>query len=66
MAPFTDEGGENPYDIQHDLQATMQSLVGIIRTGSELEEAMGKLEELEDRAKRISVGGDAATTPDGT
>jgi succinate dehydrogenase / fumarate reductase, flavoprotein subunit len=63
VAPFTNEGGENPYDIQHDLQATMQSLVGIIRTASELEEAMGKLEELEDRAKRISVGGDRRYNP---
>ena len=45
----------------------MQSLVGIIRTGSELEEALGKLEELEERATRVSVerrGG--ATTRDGT
>ena len=42
VAPFENEGGENPYDIQHDLQATMQSLVGIIRTGSELEEALGQ------------------------
>ena len=39
VAPFEHEGGENPYDIHHELQETMQSLVGIIRTGSELEEA---------------------------
>ena len=57
------EGGENPYDIHHDLQATMQSLVGIIRTGSELEEAMGKLDELEDRARRVSVSGGRKLQP---
>jgi len=57
VAPFSREDGENPYDVQHDLQETMQSLVGIIRTGSELEEALGKLEVLEERATRVSLGG---------
>ncbi len=55
--------GENPYDIQHDLQDTMQSLVGIIRTGSELEEALGKLDELEDRATSVSLGGGRKYNP---
>jgi succinate dehydrogenase / fumarate reductase flavoprotein subunit len=63
VAPFGREDGENPYDIQHDLQATMQSLVGIIRTGSELEEAIGKLDELEDRAKRVSLSGGQKYNP---
>ncbi len=34
LAPFEVEGGENPYTIQHDLQQSMNDLVGIIRTGS--------------------------------
>jgi succinate dehydrogenase / fumarate reductase flavoprotein subunit len=55
VAPFAREDGENPYTIHHDLQQTMQNLVGIIRTGSELEEALGRLEELEDRAGRVSL-----------
>ena len=63
VAPFQREDGENPYDIQHDLQATMQSLVGIIRTGSELEEAIGKLDELEDRSTRVSLGGGRKYNP---
>src|ERR1700677_2651685 len=63
IAPFSRENGENPYDIQHDLQATMQSLVGIIRTASELEEAIGKLDELEDRAKRVSLSGGRKYNP---
>jgi succinate dehydrogenase / fumarate reductase flavoprotein subunit len=63
VAPFENEGGENPYDIHHDLQTTMQNLVGIIRTGPELEEAMGQLEELEDRAKRVSVSGGRRYNP---
>jgi succinate dehydrogenase / fumarate reductase flavoprotein subunit len=63
IAPFSLEGGENPYDIHHELQATMQSLVGIIRTGSELEEALEKLEKLEERATRVSVAGGRRYNP---
>ncbi len=63
LAPFEREAGENPYDIQSDLQETMQSLVGIIRTGSELEEALGRIEELEDRATNLAVGGDPRYNP---
>jgi succinate dehydrogenase / fumarate reductase flavoprotein subunit len=63
VAPFERESGENPYDIQHALQETMQSLVGIIRTGSELEEALGKLEELEDRASNLALTGGTKYNP---
>jgi len=63
VAPFERESGENPYDIQQDLQETMQSLVGIIRTGSELEQALGKLEELEDRASNVSLKGGTKYNP---
>ncbi len=63
VAPFEREHGENPYDIQHDLQDTMQRLVGIIRTGSELDEAIGKLDELEDRANRVSLTGGSKYNP---
>jgi succinate dehydrogenase / fumarate reductase flavoprotein subunit len=63
LAPFERTEGENPYDIQHDLQETMQSLVGIIRTGSELEEALGKLEELEERATHLAVKGGPTYNP---
>jgi succinate dehydrogenase / fumarate reductase flavoprotein subunit len=62
-APFEQEGGENPYDIHHALQETMQSLVGIIRTGAELDEALVKLDELEDRARRVSVSGGVRYNP---
>jgi succinate dehydrogenase / fumarate reductase flavoprotein subunit len=63
IAPFERESGENPYDIHQDLQETMQSLVGIIRTGSELEEALGKLEVLEERANQVSVSGGLRYNP---
>jgi succinate dehydrogenase / fumarate reductase flavoprotein subunit len=63
QAPFSREEGENPYDVHHDLQRTMQSLVGIIRTGSELKEALGKIEELEERASNIAIGGGRPYNP---
>ena len=63
LEPFGREGGENPYDLHHDLQDTMQSLVGIIRTGPELEQALEKLGELRERAGRISVSGGRQYNP---
>jgi succinate dehydrogenase / fumarate reductase flavoprotein subunit len=63
FAPFGREGGDNPYDLQHELQETMQSLVGIIRTGPELEEALVKLEELKARTAKLSVKGGRAYNP---
>ncbi len=63
MAPFARDDGENPYEVHQDLQRTMQSLVGIIRTGPELEEALDKLGELRERAAKISVEGGRAYNP---
>jgi succinate dehydrogenase flavoprotein subunit len=63
LSPFGRDGGENPYDLHQELQATMQSLVGIIRTGSELEQALGKLEELKERTGKVSVSGGRAYNP---
>jgi succinate dehydrogenase / fumarate reductase flavoprotein subunit len=62
-APFNREGGESPYDLHQDLQRTMQDLVGIIRTESELVQALGELDKLDDRAKRVSVSGGRAYNP---
>jgi succinate dehydrogenase / fumarate reductase flavoprotein subunit len=63
LAPFQREEGENPYQLQADLQATMQSLVGIIRTGSELDEALVKLDQHEERAKKVGVTGGRRYNP---
>ena len=63
FAPFGREGGHSPYDIQHELQETMQSLVGIIRTGPELEEALGKLEEFKGQVSKLTVKGGKAYNP---
>jgi len=58
LAPF-DRGaaGENPYKVQQDLQETMQALVGIVRTESEMQEALTKLAGFRERASRVGVDG---------
>ncbi len=63
LEPFTRDEGENPYDLQHDLQEMMQTNVGIIRTGAELDEALEKLEVLKERVNNISVKGGRAYNP---
>ena len=63
LAPFGRTEGPNPYDIQHELQETMQSLVGIIRTGPELTEALAKLEDLKDRTANVLVKGGRSYNP---
>ena len=47
LTPF-DHGaaGENPYQVQYDLQESMQDLVGIVRTESEMERALEIIEQL--------------------
>jgi succinate dehydrogenase / fumarate reductase flavoprotein subunit len=54
-APGTDAGG--PYRIQHDLQSTMQDLVGIVRSEGEMQRALGEIEKLRERARNVAVPG---------
>ena len=63
MAPVERKTGENPYAIQKDLQEVMQSLVGIIRTESELKEAVVQIGRLEERASRVGVQGSLTYNP---
>jgi succinate dehydrogenase flavoprotein subunit len=58
LAPF-DRGarGENPYNVQQDLQDAMQSLVGIVRNESEMREALGRIQDFKERASRVGVQG---------
>jgi succinate dehydrogenase / fumarate reductase flavoprotein subunit len=63
LAPFEVEGGENPYTIQHDLQQSMNDLVGIIRTASELEASLAELERLKERAAGMVVEGHRQYNP---
>ena len=63
LAPFEVEGGENPYTIQSDLQQSMNDLVGIIRTASELEESLSKIEIPKKRAETMVVEGHRQYNP---
>jgi succinate dehydrogenase / fumarate reductase flavoprotein subunit len=58
LAPFErGDAGENPYKVQSDLQDTMQALVGIVRTESEMQEALRRIQQFKDRAARVGVSG---------
>jgi succinate dehydrogenase / fumarate reductase flavoprotein subunit len=63
LAPFTNEDGESPYAIQADLQDMMNSLVGIIRTKSEIVEALAKIEEFKVRMANMQVKGGRGYNP---
>ena len=63
LAPFSIEGGENPYTIHSDLQQTMNDLVGIIRTESEMREALDRLEGFKARVKNAGVSGGRTYNP---
>ena len=63
LAPFSHDGGENPYTIQQDLQQLMNDLVGIIRTADEMQSALDRLVALKARAATLSVPGGRAYNP---
>ena len=63
LAPFHGEGGENPYAIHMELQDCMQSLVGIIRTESELKKALGEIARFKERTQRVAVEGNRQYNP---
>ena len=54
---------ENPYSVHTQLQQTMNDLVGIIRRGGEVEQALVQLEELKQRAANIVVEGHRQFNP---
>jgi succinate dehydrogenase / fumarate reductase flavoprotein subunit len=47
--------GQNPYQIQYELQEFMQDLVGIVRTESEMLEASSRLADLKEKAKYAGI-----------
>jgi succinate dehydrogenase / fumarate reductase flavoprotein subunit len=61
--PFERPQGENPYRLQADLQETMQNLVGIFRTESDLSEAVERINGLKSRLPRLKVHGSPAFHP---
>jgi succinate dehydrogenase / fumarate reductase flavoprotein subunit len=66
LAPFERAGHastESPYQVQHDLQNTMQDLVGIVRREDEMQRALAELTRLEERASRSAVEGNREYNP---
>jgi succinate dehydrogenase / fumarate reductase flavoprotein subunit len=63
LRPFERESGENPYEIQHELQDMMQELVGIVRLENEMQKALGGLEKLKARATKTAVRGHREYNP---
>ena len=63
LAPFSRSEGENPYTVHHELQQTMNDLVGLIRRESEVKAALGELEKFKERAARVAVPGERAYNP---
>jgi succinate dehydrogenase / fumarate reductase, flavoprotein subunit len=63
LAPFNRGDGENPYQIQMDLQELMQNNVGIVRTESEMQYALGRLQQLKQRANHAGITGNREYNP---
>jgi succinate dehydrogenase / fumarate reductase flavoprotein subunit len=63
LEPFDREGGENPFNVQNDLQDMMQKLVGIVRLEDEMKEALEGLGKLKERSSKASVTGNIDFNP---
>ncbi|MBE3011462.1 fumarate reductase/succinate dehydrogenase flavoprotein subunit [Microbispora sp. NEAU-D428] len=63
LAPLERTGGENPYEVHHELQRTMNDLVGIIRKSEEISEALEVIEKLKERAKNTASSGSRIYNP---
>jgi len=62
-APFSREGGENSYALHAELQEVTHNLVGIIRTGDEIKEAIEKIADIRKRSANVSVAGGRKFNP---
>lgn len=63
LKPLENPGGENPYEIQHHLQEVMNSLVGIIRTESEMARALEEIEVLTGKIANLNTTGGRSYNP---
>src|SRR5881392_1791772 len=57
LAPLEQSGGENPYEVQQNLQEIMQDSVGIVRHQDEMKPVLERLKEFRDRANGVRVIG---------
>ena len=63
QAPFIRAGSENSYSLHAELQEITHNLVGIIRTGKEVEEAIEKIAQIRVRSANVAVAGDRKFNP---
>jgi succinate dehydrogenase / fumarate reductase flavoprotein subunit len=66
LEPFergTGSDGRGPYQLQQELQGTMQDLVGIVRTEPEMREALDRIGRLGDQARGVGVVGNREYNP---
>jgi len=66
LGPFErgkEAGAESSFQVQHDLQTMMQSLVGIVRREDEMKKALDGIEELKRRAAKVAVPGGREYNP---
>jgi succinate dehydrogenase / fumarate reductase flavoprotein subunit len=55
--------GRGPYQVQQELQAMMQELVGIVRTDEEMRRALEGIARLREQARRVGVVGNREYNP---
>jgi succinate dehydrogenase flavoprotein subunit len=63
LAPFEQSGGENPYEVQQNLQEIIQDSVGIVRHESEMKSALEHLGKFWQRVKRVGITGNREFNP---
>ena len=64
LAPFDrEQSGENPFEIQYELQDRMQELVGIVRNEGDMQRALEVIDDLRQRAGKVSVIGNREYNP---
>ncbi len=61
--PLSRPEGTDPYRLREELQAVMQSLVGIFRTKADLETAITRLADIRERSKDLRATGGRAYNP---
>jgi len=58
LQPFNRNGsGENPYEVQHELQDVMHNYAGIVRSEADLAQAIERVGGLRQRAERAATPG---------
>src|SRR6185437_5425339 len=63
LRPFERRAGENPYELQRDLQETMQDNVGIVRNEAEMASQLEYLRKFWERASHVGVSGNREFNP---